>query len=240
MSIPLEEITLPWVNVQVFQAIVSENFNHPDHIATHLPEKELLLSMLGTTHDHALFMYQTHSTDHYLLEQPDELAPDPSYTVKADAISTIVPNVSLFTTTADCIPIVVFAPDIPLVTCIHAGYQGLLNGIVEATVSDIKERFGKNATHMEAYIGPHIKACCYNNNLRPALVKEFQERFGTQTVKRETYIDITFAATSILGALGINEIIVNGACTCCNPDLPSHYRDGETRIKTLIHGARIR
>lgn len=62
--------------------------------------------------------------------------------------------------TADCVPMVVYAPDIKGVGAIHAGWRGTLGGIVD-NVLDVLEDRGTDISLLQVYFGPSISVARY-------------------------------------------------------------------------------
>lgn len=97
---------------------------------------------------------QTHS-DHIFEAVADTDAP-----ADTDALVTCRPGLAIAVRTADCVPVVVNAPDIGYVAAIHAGWRGTIAGIVAGTVAMLKGK-GASPGAMRAYIGPCICRDCY-------------------------------------------------------------------------------
>jgi purine-nucleoside/S-methyl-5'-thioadenosine phosphorylase / adenosine deaminase len=124
--------------------------------------------------------------------------------------------------TADCIPILFYHPDgVAAVT--HAGWRGLLNGIIPATLSVIP----KNPV---AVLGPAIGTCCYE--VSEELAKDFADRFGESVVDRnfeKPHLDLVSSAIKQLQECGVSELEASDFCTYCHPDLFfSFRRDGSS------------
>ena len=96
--------------------------------------------------------------------------------VEADALVTRLPDTALGVLTADCLPVVLYALDTPLVAVVHAGRMGTFHGVVGAVLSAIRRRFGVSAVQMQALLGPAIGACCHD--LDDRAVGPFRKRFG--------------------------------------------------------------
>src|SRR5262249_52163037 len=75
----------------------------------------------------------------------------------ADGLWTAAPGLPILAMSADCLPIAIVRADTsrPAVTVLHAGWRGLLAGIIAAGT----EALGKGA--LAAAIGPGIGPCCY-------------------------------------------------------------------------------
>jgi len=72
-----------------------------------------------------------------------------------DAIVTTLKNVGISVLTADCVPILFYNPKKKIVGCVHAGWKGTLNGIIENTVDKFLE-LNSNARDLVAAVGPCI------------------------------------------------------------------------------------
>ena len=131
--------------------------------------------------------------------------------------------------TADCLPIAVArgAGEQPAVEILHAGWRGLLAGIVAAGVRAI------GARKLAAAIGPSIGPCCYE--VGDEVARPFQEAFG-EDVMREGKLDLWTSAERALRAAGVERVDRFDLCTACNGDrFFSHRRDhGRTGRQGVI------
>jgi hypothetical protein len=71
---------------------------------------------------------------------------------EADAAVTVCPDAGLVVLTADCAPVGLASPE-GVVGVLHAGWRGLMGGVVEATVGAMR---ALGATRIEAGLGPCI------------------------------------------------------------------------------------
>jgi copper oxidase (laccase) domain-containing protein len=106
------------------------------------------------------------------------------------------------------------------VAVLHAGWRGLLAGIVAEGVSAL----GGTA---HAAIGPAIGPCCYE--VGPEVAEPFVAAFGPD-VLRGRNLDLWTAAERALLAAGAEQVERVDLCTSCNPELFfSHRRTGKPR-----------
>jgi hypothetical protein len=134
-----------------------------------------------------------------------------------DGLWTDEPGVPMLKLTADCVPVAVARTDRPALALLHAGWRGLLEGVVAAGVAAI----GGEA---RAAVGPAIGPCCYD--VGPDVARPFADRFGTEVVRRGA-VDLWFATERALRDAGVASVERLDLCTSCNPDLFfSHRRDG--------------
>ncbi|XID75443.1 peptidoglycan editing factor PgeF [Alkanindiges sp. WGS2144] len=90
---------------------------------------ELLKALEPAGAKRLVWLEQTHSTlVHEVTAQPQFLP------VNADALISCQMGVACMIMTADCLPIILSNMEGTEVACIHAGWRGLLNGIVENTL----------------------------------------------------------------------------------------------------------
>ena len=95
-------------------------------------------------------MNQTHSNNVKIIEKESD-----NIKVNADAIVTTKDNLALGVLTADCAPILFFESKKKIIGCIHAGWRGTINGIIENTFKKIKE-LGGDINKLTVCIGPCI------------------------------------------------------------------------------------
>lgn len=117
--------------------------------------------------------------------------------------------------TADCAPVLLARPG--TVGAAHAGWRGLVCGIVEATL----DRMGGAE---RAWIGPSIRACCYE--VGPDVIDAFRSR--SLPVADERHVDPPAAAAELLRREGVERVDIAGACTYCDRSFFSYRRDGVT------------
>lgn len=73
-----------------------------------------------------------------------------------DALFTSLPQVCVSVSTADCVPILLYAPDTKTVAAIHAGWRGTVLQIAAKTIRQMSRETGCNPELMQAAIGPSI------------------------------------------------------------------------------------
>ncbi|MBD5356357.1 MAG: polyphenol oxidase family protein [Bacteroides sp.] len=115
---------------------------------------------------YALMPVQTHSLNVGIAEHCYDRFPD------TDALVTFKRNLPIGVVTADCVPILIYVPDVEGVAAIHAGWKGTLGGIVDKTL-DIFEQHGASASEMIVAFGPSISMKMYE--VDEALAEKFRE-----------------------------------------------------------------
>ncbi|HMA18139.1 MAG TPA: polyphenol oxidase family protein, partial [Thermoanaerobaculia bacterium] len=77
---------------------------------------------------------------------------------ECDALLTHLSGVALVVQTADCVPVLLAAPD--AVGAIHAGWRGAVADVVGAAAATFL-RLTREPESVRAWIGPAIRSCCY-------------------------------------------------------------------------------
>ena len=118
---------------------------------------------------------------------------------------------------ADCLPIAVARTGPrPAVAVLHAGWRGLLAGVVEAGVTAL-------GGASSACVGPSIGPCCYE--VGPEVADLYAAAYGADVLNGRT-LDLWTAAERALRAAGVDSIERVDLCTACHPELFfSHRRD---------------
>jgi YfiH family protein len=144
----------------------------------------------------------------------------PFETPRADGIISRNPDAVLCVRTADCVPVLAWARDMPLNAAVHAGWRGLAQGIV-ATCIRMMRALG--ARDIRAGIGPSIGPCCYE------VGREVLDALGAEPLVRadgSLMVDLREAARSQLLDSGLSGTAVemHDLCTACNTDRFFSYR----------------
>ena len=125
--------------------------------------------------------------------------------------------------TADCVPILVATPQ--RLAAIHAGWRGLVAGVIPATLARIASEGGLEDAAV--WVGPAAGACCYEvgREVADAVVAESQASVVRETASRP-HLDLAAAAQHQVAAAGVRMIRVANRCTCCDEGWWSYRRDG--------------
>jgi YfiH family protein len=138
----------------------------------------------------------------------------------ADALVTRSAGLALCILTADCVPILLVAPERRVIAAVHAGWRGTLLGIAHRAVMEMRDRFAVKASEVSAALGPAIGGCCYEVERR--ITDELEQRWGAMPSAitprgAKSQLDLRRANTAILVAAGVPapHIACIGPCTRC-------------------------
>jgi YfiH family protein len=155
---------------------------------------------------------------------------------EADALVSATPGVLLGIRTADCVPVLLLHERPPVVAAVHAGWRGIVAGVLQRTVEVIERRFAGAAGRLIAAIGPCVGACCYE--VSEEVAARFARMDGVVQSRgaARPHLDLQRAAFGILERSGLLPTRIAGCalCTCCRPDLfYSYRRDGASAGRQL-------
>ncbi|MCF2604685.1 peptidoglycan editing factor PgeF [Parabacteroides distasonis] len=78
-----------------------------------------------------------------------------------DGLMTAEPQLCVAVSTADCVPLLLYAPDQAVVAAVHAGWRGTVKGIAQKAVRQLQSEFGCDPTLVRAAIGPSISQAAF-------------------------------------------------------------------------------
>lgn len=154
---------------------------------------------------------------------------------RADAAVTAEAGCALAVLTADCAPVALASPE-GVIGVAHAGWRGVLAGVVEATVA---EMHALGATDIDAVIGPCIRPGCYA--FAEAELDDVAARLGdavrAATTEGGPALDLPAAVRVALDNAGVDAARVDdvGICTACSADHFSwRARKEQQRLAAVI------
>jgi len=173
---------------------------------------------------------QVHGTTTHLAEgDPREVV-----ALEGDAVVARAPGATAGVRVADCVPVLVAAVNEGAVAAIHAGWRGVVRGVVPAALARL------SGTGLVAAIGPCIGPCCFEVSAEvaeeiaaavaePAVVVS---RYGEGKAK----VDLRAAVRAQLVAAQVPAAAIEdvGGCSVCGRDrYQSYRRDGDESGRML-------
>ncbi len=134
---------------------------------------------------------------------------------EADGLVTDLANLPLSMLGADCALIGFGSPE-GVIGVAHAGWRGLLEGVIEATITQMRDL---GARTIAAAIGPTIGVECYEfspDDLVP-LIERFGPAVEGRTTSGSVALDLRACIDVALGEAMVSEVTTIGACTACDP-----------------------
>jgi purine-nucleoside/S-methyl-5'-thioadenosine phosphorylase / adenosine deaminase len=199
-----------------------------DDPARVVQNRSLLCDAVGADPDGATMAWQRHGPNVTRADARGIVMPGTVYD-HCDGLWTDEPGRAMLLLTADCMPIALARAeaDRPALAILHAGWRGLLAGILGNGVRALGGR------QLAAAIGPSIGPCCYE--VGDEVAAPFREAFGEDVV-RDGKLDLWTAAERALRAAGAEQVERADLCTSCHPDrFFSHRRDhGRTGRQGVI------
>jgi len=176
------------------------------------------------------WLNQIHSDKVEELPSKKKLNCDASYTYKEKVVCAV--------RTADCLPIFLTNFDGSFVALIHAGWKGLLNGVIEKTIDKIN-----SSSEIIVWLGPCISQESFEvgNDVYSLFInKDSNTKKAFKLLKNRYYLDLAGAARLKLNHLNIDNIsgagVTEDFCTFRDQKIFFSYRrDGNTgRMASLL------
>jgi hypothetical protein len=181
-------------------------------------------SRLGT-------LRQVHSAVALEMDEADAEVPGRRWR-EGDALWTAATRTGVGVRTADCVPVLLAHPDLPVCAAIHGGWRGMVAGIIEETVRCIVARAGTVAIEgLASAAGPSARGCCYEvgeevaDRLRacPGGARHLVKGKGPGKWNADLP---SLAVESLLSAgLPRGRVEAVGPCTICSPRFHSYRRE---------------
>jgi hypothetical protein len=147
-----------------------------------------------------------------------------------DGLVTETPGAPLAVFTADCVPIVMWAPVAGTLAVLHAGWRGTLEKIVAAGVSAMAENPAARPQEIMVFLGPAVGPCCYpvGEDVCRAANDAFGRRAGQVLIEDAGRVCLDLYRANDLAAQEAGVLPENvygvAACTSCRSDLFASYR----------------
>ncbi|MBO4707000.1 MAG: polyphenol oxidase family protein [Elusimicrobiaceae bacterium] len=185
-----------------------------------------IFESLGIPLSKILGLKQVHEDKIININSDEDLAAYKSQNLhEADGWLLSLPQTGVMILTADCVPLYLWSADGKYVSLTHCGWRGIVQELPKKAAEMIK---AKTQEKLQAYIGPHIKDCCFE------VKEDVASRFPKETIiqrKNKIFVDLDKAIILQLTSAGVDEKEIQTGChcqcTCCNKkDFFSYRRDG--------------
>ncbi len=175
------------------------------------PVRELVRR--ATARDNVFLLTQVHG-DRIVMSRDADGLPE------ADGIISDDPDDMLGILTADCLPVLAWSDDPPLIGALHAGWRGLAQGIV---LKGVRRMQSLGAHDIQVSLGPAIGPCCFE--VGPDVAAEFPGLAVPHDSGRP-HLDLWKIAFSQAVAAGVDGCRIKAVrlCTMCQAALFFSYR----------------
>jgi YfiH family protein len=165
---------------------------------------------------------------HQVHGSPVVVADRPGHHGEADALVTTTPGLVVSVRVADCAPIARLAEADGGVGVVHAGWRGIVAGVIPAALDAMREL---GATDIRAVLGPCIHAECYEFGADEldAIAAQLGDEVRGTTSWGTPALDVPAAIRSILP-----DIVDESACTACSPDHWSFRAEGAEARQAVL------
>ena len=126
---------------------------------------DIIAHEFSFSHDKLKLMNQSHSNEAIIVDDKNKHLKK----FESDALITRLKNIPISVLTADCVPILIFEELSQTIACIHAGWRGALNGVIDNTINKIVSTSNENKIY--AAVGPCIGKKSYEVEI------EFYKKF---------------------------------------------------------------
>ncbi len=191
----------------------------PDAVAAN---RERLAANLGIGVDDLVTMTQVHGRELVVVAGPlGEVEPP-----QADAVLTEAQDVALVAQVADCVPILLAGPQ-GTIAAVHAGWRGVVAGVVPASIEAFVER-GVQPASIRAWVGPAICPACYEvgDDVREQVAAAAESAYAV-TAQGTPAVDVRAGVLEQLARYQIAAEVIE-TCTAEDDRLYSYRRDGRT------------
>ena len=119
-----------------------------------------------------------------------------------------------------------YDPAVKTVSLVHAGWRGLVSGVIPKAIGVLKDDFGSASGNLLAAVGPSLGPCCARFS---DPTEELPEKFH-QYILEGKMVDLWAIAADQLRSSGVHEehTEFTHRCTACHPDLFYSHRKGDT------------
>ncbi len=163
-----------------------------------------------------------------------ELPPGLLVANPCDGHLTRAPGLLLTVAVADCVPVTLVDSVSRTVAVLHAGWRGVVAGVIEAGVAGFSQRFGIGGAALAAHLGPAICGACYE------VGPEVHRALGEPEPPGARPIDLrrVVAGRLVRAGLEATRITVSEWCTRCGDSPFFSHRGGDAQRQVAFVGIR--
>ena len=153
---------------------------------------------------------------------------------ECDGLFTEFPNLPIMITHQDCVPIVLWDDEGTFVSVIHAGWRGIVAGILPEAIRIIGEK-GKTVKELNCFFGPAIQACHFE--VQADVADQFRRITPYSVIERDgrLFIDPGEALRTQAVTAGVDRSKINISEDCTfHDERYASWRREKTQEKNMI------
>lgn len=175
------------------------------------------LAALDLRPEHSLTSWLVHG-NHVRVVGAGDLGQDD---VHADGMVTDARGLALTMRFADCVPVVFYDARRAVIGLAHAGWMGIVRGILPATLGAMRQAHGSDPADVRACVGPSIGPEQYE--VGEDVAAQVQSTVSENVVlwrsgRNRPHLNLWHAAQAQLREAGVREVEVARMCTASNTD----------------------
>jgi len=165
---------------------------------------------------------------------------DESKAPRCDGLLTNRGGAAVAVQSADCVPLLLWAPKAKVVAAVHAGWRGTLARIARTAVSKLEEIYGAAPEDIHAVIGPAIGVCCYE--VGDEVIAAFADsgrdvdRISRPGPRGRRHLDLVEENRTQLMSSGVTAERIHDSrlCTFCDNDCCYSFRKEGTGVGRIF------
>ena len=179
--------------------------------------------------------YQTHTDNVKIVKKIEKLE-------DTAGIITNKKEITLITTSADCISFLLYDPVKKAIGSIHSGWKGTLKGIIVKAIEKMVTEYQSKPEDIICCICPSIRQCCFevDEDVKDLFYNKYKDLKNIDEIiklgdkkenKQKYYIDTVKINIELLKNIGLKEenIIDSNICTMCHSkEFHSYRADGKS------------
>lgn len=191
--------------------------DNPKHVQNN---REILKHHLSLPAE-PIWLEQVHGKHVVNANLPENITADASYSKSANKVCAVM--------TADCLPVLICNRQGNKVAAAHAGWRGLVDGVIEETIKSLDEKH----EDILVWLGPAIGAQVFEvgEEVRKVFIDDLaqSEMAFKESRAGHYFADIYLLARLRLSRLGVDAVYGGEYCTYTDADhFYSYRRDGKT------------
>jgi purine-nucleoside/S-methyl-5'-thioadenosine phosphorylase / adenosine deaminase len=154
-----------------------------------------------------------------------------------DGVLGFRPGLLAVVSAADCVPVFLLGRNARVWAAVHAGWRGVVAGVLASAVSMMEVRHGVRPGELELYLGPSICGKCYRVGEDVAVtLAEAGDGSGIAMIGDDHFADLRTILTHQARKLGVRAgaVAVSSYCTSCHNEFFCSFRsEGEQGLRKM-------